>query len=145
MNDWMIKISYPLPLFTDLLDKLKNAKYFTKLDIHSGYNNIRICIRDQWKAAFKTKDGSYELLVICFGLCNLLATFQHMMDMIFRPFIDASWVIDYINNLLIFAKTKEELEERTQLILKKIEESDLYLKPEKAEFLLKDLSTSAWL
>ena len=73
-------------------------------------------------------------MVMFFGLCNSPATFQHMMDTIFRPFIDVGWLIDFINNLLIFAKTKEELEEKTKLVLKKIEENDLYLKLEKAEF-----------
>ena len=70
-------------------------------------------------------------MVMFFGLCNSPATFQHMMDSIFRPFIDVGWLIDFINNLLIFAKTKEELEERTKLVLKRIEESNLYLNQKK--------------
>jgi len=134
LNNWTVKNGYPLPLVTDLLNKLKDAKYFTKLDIRAGYNNVWIRDGDQWKAAFKTKYGSYEPMVMFFSLCNSPATFQHMMDTIFRPFIDAGWLIDFIDNLLIFAKTKEELEEKIKLVQKKIEENDLYLKPEKAEF-----------
>ena len=116
------------------MDKLKDAKYFTKLDVRAGYNNVQIREGNEWKAAFKTKYGSFEPLVMFFGMTNLLATFQHMMDMIFQPYIDLGWLIDYIDNLLIFACTKEELAEYTRLVLKKIEENDLYLKLEKAEF-----------
>ena len=139
LNDWTIKNRYPLPLVTDLMDKLKDAKYFTKLDVRAGYNNVRIREGDEWKAAFKTKYGSFEPLVMFFGMTNSPATFQHMMDTIFQPYIDMGWLIDYIDDLLIFARTKEELAERTRLVLKKIEENDLYLKPEKAEFCVQQL------
>ena len=73
----------PLSLVTDLLDKLKDAKYFTKLDVWAGYNNVRIKEGDEWKAAFKTKYGSFEPLVMFFRMTNSLVTFQHMMDIIF--------------------------------------------------------------
>ena len=75
LNDWMIKNSYPLPL---IMDKLKGAKYFTKLDVHWGYNNIQIRKEDEWKAAFKkkTNKGLFKPMVMFFGMCNLLATFN---------------------------------------------------------------------
>ena len=107
----MIKNHYPLPLIADLLNKLKDAKYFTKLDVRAGYNNIRIREGDKWKAAFKTKYESFEPLVMFFGMTNSPVNFQHMMDTIFQLYIDLGWLIDYINDLLIFACTKEELEE----------------------------------
>jgi len=88
LNDWTIKNSYPLPLISEILDKLKGAKYFTKLDVRWGYNNIRIRKGDEWKAAFKTNKGLFEPTVMFFGMCNSPATFQSMMDNIFMTMID---------------------------------------------------------
>ena len=72
LNNWTIKNSYPLPLISDILDKLKGAKYFTKLDVWWGYNNICIQKGDEWKAAFKTNKGLFEPTVMFFGMCNFL-------------------------------------------------------------------------
>jgi Reverse transcriptase (RNA-dependent DNA polymerase) len=110
LDDWTIKNSYPLPLILEIMDKLKDAKYFTKLDVRWGYNNVRIRKGDEWKAAFKTNKELFKLTVMFFGMCNSLATFQAMMDNIFMMMIDNQLVIVYINNILIFADTKEELE-----------------------------------
>ena len=74
LNDWMIKNAYPLPLISELTDKLAGAKYFTKLDVQWGYNNIRIKDGDQWKAAFKTNKGLFKPTVMFFGMCCLCAT-----------------------------------------------------------------------
>jgi hypothetical protein len=75
LNNWIIKNSYPLPLISEIMDKLKGAKYFTKLDVHWGYNNIQIRKGDKWKAAFKTNKKLFEPTVMFFGMCNFLATF----------------------------------------------------------------------
>ena len=75
-----IKNRYPLPLISELVDKLQGAKYFTKLDIRWGYNNARIKKGDEWKAAFRTNRGLYKPLVMFFGLTNSPATFQNMMN-----------------------------------------------------------------
>ena len=83
LNEGTIKNSYPLPLISTLLDKLKDIRYFTKLDLRSGYNNVWIKDGDQWKAAFKTSRGLFKLTVMFFRLCNSPATFQQMMDEIF--------------------------------------------------------------
>ena len=83
LNKGTIKNSYPLPLILTLLDKLKGAKYFTKLNLISGYNNVWIKDGDQWKVAFKTSRGLFEPTVMFFRLCNSPATFQQMMDAIF--------------------------------------------------------------
>jgi Reverse transcriptase (RNA-dependent DNA polymerase) len=88
LNDWTIKNSYPLPLILEIMDKLKGAKYFTKLDICWGYNNIWIREGDEWKAAFKTNKGLFEPMVMFFGMCNSPATFQAMMDNIFMTMMD---------------------------------------------------------
>ena len=75
LNNWTIKNSYPLPLISDIVDKLKGAKYFTKMNVHWGYNNIWICKGDGWKVAFKTNKGLFEPMVMFFGMCNSPATF----------------------------------------------------------------------
>ena len=96
LNEGMIKNAYPLPLISDLMDKLRGAKYFTKLDIRWGYNNIRIKDGDQWKGEFKTKLGLFKPTVMFFGMCNSWATFQKMMDKIFKDEIHEAWVIIYM-------------------------------------------------
>ena len=84
INDWTVKNNYPLPLISELVDKARSAKVFTKLDLRWGYNNVRIKEGDEWKAAFSMFEGSYEPLVMFFGLTNSLATFQTMMNEIFK-------------------------------------------------------------
>jgi RNase H-like domain found in reverse transcriptase/Reverse transcriptase (RNA-dependent DNA polymerase) len=99
------------------MDKLKGAKYITKLDVHWGYNNVQIRKGDEWKAAFKTNKGLFKPTVMFFGMCNSPATFQAVMD-----------------DILIFADTKEELERITKLVLETLREHDLFLKAKKCEF-----------
>uniref|UniRef100_A0A0W0GEG0 Reverse transcriptase-rnase h-integrase n=1 Tax=Moniliophthora roreri TaxID=221103 RepID=A0A0W0GEG0_MONRR len=91
LNKGTIKNTYPLPLILDLLDKLKGAEIFTKLDLRNGYNNVRIKDGDQWKAAFKTNWGLFELTVMFFGLSNSPATFQAFMNDILSDFINEGW------------------------------------------------------
>ena len=88
LNKIMVKNRYPLPHIDDLLDQLKNVVYFTKLDLHSGYHQIKVAEQDAWKTAFKTKHGLFEWLVMSFGLCNASTTFMHVMNDVFMPFID---------------------------------------------------------
>ena len=107
---------------------------FTKLDVRWGYNNIRIKKGDEWKAAFKTNKGLFEPTVTFFGMCNSPATFQAMMDDIFMTMIDGQLVIVYMDDILIFADTKEELERITRMVLEKLWEHDLFLKAKKCEF-----------
>ena len=102
-----------LLLITDLMIMLKGSKYFTKLDIRWGYNNIQIKEGNEWKAAFITNKGLFEPTVMFFGLQNSLATFQAMMDGYFRDMIDEGWIAIYMDDILIHAKTKEELQEKT--------------------------------
>jgi Reverse transcriptase (RNA-dependent DNA polymerase) len=132
LNDWTVKNSYPLPLISDIMDKLKGAKYFTKLDMRWGYNNVRIRKGDEWKAAFKTNKGLFKPTVMFFGMCNSPATFQAIMDDIFMTMIDNRLVIVYMDDILIFANMKEELD--NQMVLEKLQEHDLFLQAKKCEF-----------
>ena len=103
----MIKNKYPLPLIQELIDKLKDSKVFTKMDIRWGYNNIHIKEGDEWKAAFQTNQGLFEPAVMFFGLTNSLATFQSFMNHIFKKLIDEGHIIVYIDNILIFTDDME--------------------------------------
>jgi Reverse transcriptase (RNA-dependent DNA polymerase) len=120
LNDWTVKNSYPLPLISEIMDKLKGAKYFTKLDVCWGYNNVQIRKGDEWKVAFKTNKGLFKPTVMFFGMGNSQATFQAMMDDIFMTMIDNRLVIVYMDDILIFADMKEELERITKLVLEKL-------------------------
>jgi Reverse transcriptase (RNA-dependent DNA polymerase) len=130
----MVKNSYPLPLILEIMDKLKGAKYFTKLDMCWGYNNVQIRKGDKWKAAFKTNKGLFKPTVMFFGMCNSPATFQAMMDNIFMTMIENRLVSVYMDDILIFADTKEELERITKLVLETLREHDLFLKAKKCKF-----------
>ncbi len=134
LNEFTKPNSYPLPLISDLMIKLKGSKYFTKLDIRWGYNNVQIKKEDRWKAAFVTNRGLFEPNVMMFGLRNSPATFQAMMDDYFRDLTDKGWLVIYMDDILIHARTKEELENRTKQVLERLKNNDLYLKPEKCKF-----------
>jgi len=116
------------------MDHLHGKKYFTKMDIRWKYNNIHIKEGDEWKAAFKTKFGLFEPTVMFFGLTNSPATFQRLMDSIFAEEIAEEWLMVYMDDILIASESREDLAEKTQLVLQKLQDNDLYLKPEKCEF-----------
>src|SRR5258705_1950333 len=119
--------------------KLKGSRFFTKLDLRRGYNNIQIKEGDEWKAAFVTNRGLFEPTVMFFGLCNLPATFQAMMDDYFRDMINEGWLVIYMDDILIHTQTKEQLEERTRCVLDQLQEKDLYLKLEKCKFTVQEV------
>ena len=134
LNEWTIKNACPLPLISEIMDKLKGAKNFTKLDVRWGYNNIRIKEGDEWKAAFKTNKGLFEPTVMFFGMCNSPVTFQAMMDDTFADLIKVGIIILYMDDILIFAKDKKTLEENTKKVLDRLQKNYLFLKPKKCEF-----------
>ena len=134
LNDMTIKNSYPLPLISDIVGKLKKAKWFTKLDVRWGYNNVRIKEGDEWKAAFRTNRGLFEPLVMFFGLTNSPATFQTMMNSLFKDLIDEGVVIVYIDDILIFTEDLELHRKVVKRVLDILRGNELYLKAEKCEF-----------
>ncbi len=99
-----IKNRYPLPLISELMDKLQGAKYFSKLDVQWGYNNVRIKDGDEWKAAFRTNQGLFEPTIMFFELTNLPTTFQWMMNNIFKDPIMSGAVTVYLDDILIMSK-----------------------------------------
>jgi hypothetical protein len=133
LNKITVKNRYPLPCIDDLLDQLKNVLYFTKLDLHSGYHQIRVTEHDAWKTAFKTKQGLFEWLVISFGICNALTTFVHVMNDVFRPFLD-DFVIGYLDDILIFSRTWDEHVRHVKQVLDTLQREKLYVKLSKCEF-----------
>ena len=125
---------YLLSLVSNLLDQIKGYKFFTKLDLRNGYNNIRIKDGDQWKAAFKTARGLYEPMVMYFGLCNSPATFQAFMDDVFHEQKQKGGLLIYMDDLLIMGQTIMELQERTKEILQVCRNHRLSIKIEKCMF-----------
>ena len=123
-----MKDKMPLPLIREVIDKLKEARYFNKLDLIWGYNNVQIKEGDKWKAVFLTNKGLFKPQVMYFGLCNLPGTFQRMMNSIFQELLYKGVLANYMDNFVILARTMEELEERTIRFLKIAEKHNLCFK-----------------
>jgi len=134
LNSMTVKNKYPLPLISEPVSQLRGARYFTKLDVRWGFNNVHIKPGDEWKATFQTNRGLFELLVMFFGMTVSPATFQTMMNDIFRNLIAEGIVVVYLDDILIFTKTKKEHEQAVQWVLQVLKENKLFLHPEKCEF-----------
>jgi len=133
LNKITIKNKYPLPRIDEMLDRLNGAKYFTKIDLASGYHQIRIKEEDISKTAFRTRYGHYEYTVMPFGLCNAPATFQRLMNDIFRPYLD-DFVVIYLDDILIFSKNLKEHKQHVQKVMEILREHKLYAKRSKCAF-----------
>src|SRR5205807_5575937 len=134
LNAMTVKNKYPLPLILELIAKLRRAKYFTKLDVQWGFNNVHIKEGDEWKATFQTNRGLFEPLVMFFSLTNSLATFQTMMDNIFEELISEGVVVVYLDDILIFTETIDKHREVTQRALEILQKHKLYLQADKCKF-----------
>jgi len=134
LNDFTVKNRYPLPLASDIINRLRQARIFTKFDVRWGYNNIRIKAGDEWKAAFTTNRGLFEPQVMFFGLTNSPATFQALMNTIFADLVAAGKVAVYLDDILIYSSTPQEHRNTTHEVLRRLANHDLYLRPEKCEF-----------
>ncbi|CAL8989416.1 unnamed protein product [Prunus brigantina] len=133
LNKVTIKNKYPIPLIADLFDQLGGARYFTKLDLRSGYYQVRIAPGDEPKTACVTRYGSYEFLVMPFGLTNAPATFCTLMNKVFHPFLD-KFVVVYIDDIVVYSNSLEEHLEHLQRVFKVLRENELYVKKEKCSF-----------
>jgi len=132
-NKATMKNQYPLSRIDDLFDRLSGAKVFSRIDLRSGYYQIRIAEGDEEKIACRTRYGSYEFLVMPFRLTNAPATFCIFMNDIFREWLD-NFVVVYIDDILIYSGSLEEHAEHLQKVFQRLRENKLYAKLEKCEF-----------
>jgi hypothetical protein len=140
LNEVTIKNKYPLSRIDDLFDQLKGACVFSKIDLRSGYRHqLKIHASDIPKTTFTTRYGLYEYIVVSFRLTNAPAYFMYLMNKVFMEFLD-KFVVVFIDDILIFSKTKEEHDEHMRLVLQKLREHKLYAKRSKCEFWLKEVS-----
>ena len=131
LNSWTVKNNYPLPLISDLIDSIGKKKVFTKIDLRWGYNNIRIKKGDKWKAAFSMPEGSFEPMVMFFGLTNSPAMFQAMMNDLLRDLVVEEKVVVFIDDVMVATETEEGHNEIVEEVLRRLEENDLFVKLEK--------------
>jgi hypothetical protein len=134
LNENTVKNRYPLPLISEIMDRLQGTKWFTKFDVRDGFHRIRIAEGHEWKTAFRTKYGLYEWCVMPMGLTNAPATFQAVVNEVLNEYLDV-FVLVYLDDILVYTNgTKEEHIEHVRKVLKKLQEHKLLLKPEKCEF-----------
>ncbi|GJU81802.1 putative reverse transcriptase domain-containing protein [Tanacetum coccineum] len=134
LNKLTIKNRYPLPRIDDLFDQLQGACCFSKIDLRSGYHQLRVREEDIPKTAFRTRYGHFEFTVMPFGLTNAPAIFMDLMNRVFKPYLD-KFVIVFLTNL-IYSKSEEEHEVHLKTILDLLKEEKLYAKFSKCEFWL---------
>jgi transposase InsO family protein len=139
LNKITIKDKYPLPRVDELIDRLHGAKYFSKLDLRSGYHQVRIRESDIEKTAFNTRYGQYEFLVMPFGLTGAPSTFMSLMNNILHPYLD-DFVVAYLDDVLIYSKTLEEHLVHVRKVLETLRTHKLYAKESKCEFLQKEVT-----
>ena len=133
LNKITIKNRYPLPLIGEILERLGNAKFFTKFDVRDGYYRLRMASGEEWKTAFRCRYGLFEYCVMPFGLCNAPGTFQHYVNDTFHEFLD-DFLVAYLDDLLIYSKTLKEHKRHVKLVLQRLQDAGLYLKPSKCQF-----------
>ncbi|GAU50224.1 hypothetical protein TSUD_141520 [Trifolium subterraneum] len=138
LNKVTIKNKYPLPRIDDLLDQLRGATIFSKIDLRSGYHQIRIKTSDVSKTAFRTRYGHYEFFIMPFGLTNAPTVFMDYMNRIFQPYLD-KFVVIFIDDILIYSKDPQEHAEHLRIVLNILREKQLYAKFSKCEFWLSEV------
>jgi hypothetical protein len=138
LNAVTIKNKYPLPRIDVLFDQLAGAKVFSKIDLHSGYHQIKIRPCDIPKTAFSTRYGLYEFLVMSFGLTNARAYFMYLMNSVFMTELD-KFVVVFIDDILIYSRSEKEHAKHLRVVLQRLRDHKLYAKFSKCEFVLKSV------
>nr|ABB47095.2 retrotransposon protein, putative, Ty3-gypsy subclass [Oryza sativa Japonica Group] len=138
LNEVTIKNKYPLPRIDDLFDQLKGATVFSKIDLRSGYHQLRIREADIPKTAFTTRYGLYEFTVMSFGLTNAPAFFMNLMNKVFMEYLD-KFVVVFIDDILVYSQSEEDHQHHLRLVLGKLREHQLYAKLSKCEFWLSEV------
>ncbi|GJT22207.1 putative reverse transcriptase domain-containing protein [Tanacetum coccineum] len=133
LNKLTVKNRYPLPRIDDLFDQLQGSSVYSKINLRSGYHQLRVREEDIPKTAFRTRYGHYEFQVMPFGLTNAPAVFMDLMNRVCKPYLD-KFVIVFIDDILIYSKNKQEHEEHLKLILELLKKEELYAKFSKCEF-----------
>ncbi|KAL9993804.1 putative nucleotidyltransferase, Ribonuclease H [Helianthus debilis subsp. tardiflorus] len=138
LNKVTVKNRYPLPRIDDLFDQLQGSCYYSKIDLRSGYHQLRVRDEDVSKTAFRTRYGHYEFLVMPFGLTNAPAVFMDLMNRVCKPYLD-KFVIVFIDDILIYSKSQEEHEQHLRIILELLRKEQLYAKFSKCDFWLREV------
>ena len=139
LNKWTIRNNCPLLLISDVLENIRTKKIFTKMDLRWRYNNVSIKEGDEWKAVFTTLEGSFEPTVMFFGLTKLPATFQAMMNELLRDLINTGKVAAFIDDVIIGMEIEDGHDEIMAKVVRRLEENDLYIKPEKCKWRVKEV------
>jgi hypothetical protein len=139
LNEVTVKNKYPLPRIDDLFDQLYVACVFSKIDLRSGYHELKIRERDILKTAFISRYGLYEYTMMLFGLTNAPAYFMYLTNKVFMEYLD-KFVVVFINDILVYSRTEEEHEEQLRLALQKLREHRLYAELSKCEFWMKQVA-----
>ena len=139
INKVTVKNKYPLPRIEDLFDQLRGASVFSKIDLRSGYYQLRVKEDDVPKTTFRTRYGHYEFLVMPFGLTNASAAFMDLMNRVFRPYLD-QFVVVFIDDILVYSKDAQEHEHHLRIVLQTLRENQLFAKLSKCDFWLKEVS-----
>uniref|UniRef100_A0A8C5MC00 Gypsy retrotransposon integrase-like protein 1 n=1 Tax=Leptobrachium leishanense TaxID=445787 RepID=A0A8C5MC00_9ANUR len=133
LNKITIKNRYPLPLIPELMERLRTATIYTKLDLRGAYNLLRIRKGDEWKTAFRTRYGHFEYLVMPYGLCNAPASFQYLVNDIFRDILD-QYIIVYLDDILVYSDNLQDHRIHMKEVLSRLRKNHLYAKAEKCLF-----------
>jgi hypothetical protein len=139
LNEVTIKNKYSIPRIEDLFDQMKGASVFSKIDLRSGYHQLKIQESDIPKTAFRTWYRLYEYTMMSFGLTDASAYFMYLMNKVFMEYLDR-FVVVFIDDILVFSKTMEEHEEHLRLVLEKLRSNQLYAKFSKCEFWLTEVA-----
>jgi hypothetical protein len=133
LNDVTVKNKYLLPRIEDLFDRMRGARVFSKIDLRSGYHQMKIRLSDIPKTTFSTQYGLYEFTVMLFRLTNAPAYFMNLMNKVFMEYLDRFGVV-FIDDILIYSKSESDHEEHLRLVLQKLRDNQLYTKFSKCEF-----------
>ncbi|KAL4023411.1 hypothetical protein IC575_017164 [Cucumis melo] len=139
LNKVTIKNKYPLPMIDDLFDQLQGATIFSKINLRSGYHQLRIKDSDILKTTFRSRYGHYKFIVMSFGLMNAPAMFMDLMNKVFKDLL-GTFIIVFIDDILIYSKKKAEYEEHLRMVLETLQANKFYAKFSKCEFWLKQVS-----